>query len=66
MGVLVDTLFVIFAVVCTWKLNNCIAKSQQLEQKLNKLKIKNDQLEADLSLTMRNPQAAKRLLKNRQ
>ena len=65
MSVLVDALFVVFAIVCTWKLNSCIIKSQELEHELVTLKAKNEQLESDLQLTMRNPQAAKRLLKNR-
>ena len=52
MSIIVDIASVVFFVAVAWK--------------LNKLQRKIEHLESDLLVTMKNPQAAKRLLKERQ
>lgn len=52
MSMVVDIAFIVFAAAASWKINRLQNKLQQLE--------------SDLLVTMRNPQAAKRLLKERQ
>lgn len=52
MSMIVDIASIVFFIAVAWK--------------LNKLQRKIVQLESDLLVTMKNPQAAKRLLKERQ
>ena len=52
MNMIVDIAFLVFSGAIVWK--------------FRKLETKVAQLESDLKLTMKNPQAAKRLLKERQ
>lgn len=52
MNMIVDIAFLVFSAAIVWK--------------FRKLEAKVTQLELDLKLTMKNPQAAKRLLKERQ
>tara|TARA_B100000073_G_scaffold286638_1_gene248386 strand:- start:802 stop:987 length:186 start_codon:yes stop_codon:yes gene_type:complete len=52
MSIIVDIASIVFFVAVAWK--------------LNKLQSKISQVESDLLVTMKNPQAAKRLLKERQ
>ena len=52
MNMIVDIAFLVFSCAIVWK--------------FRKLESKVAQLESDLKLTMKNPQAAKRLLKERQ
>ncbi len=52
MSIVVDIASVVFFVAVAWK--------------FNKLQSKISQIESDLLVTMKNPQAAKRLLKERQ
>ena len=52
MNMIVDIAFLVFSVAIVWKF-------RKLEEKTNKMK-------KDLELTMKNPMAAKRLLKERQ
>lgn len=51
MSMIVDISFLVFAVACVWK--------------IRKLQLKVSIIERDLTLTMKNPMAAKRLLKER-
>lgn len=62
MNMIVDIAFLVFSVAVVWKF-------KKLQDKISKLSISEDRitnLESDLAITMRNPQAAKRLLKKRQ
>ena len=62
MNMIMDIAFLVFSAAVIWKLN-------RLQDKISKLSISEDRitnLESDLKITMRNPQAAKRLLKKRQ
>jgi len=52
MNMIIDIAFLVFAVATIWK--------------IRKVQSKLEQLESDLKITMKNPQAAKRLLKERQ
>lgn len=51
MNMIVDIAFLVFTTAIVWK--------------FRKLEAKMSQIEADLKITMKNPQAAKRLLKER-
>ena len=62
MNMIVDIAFLVFSAAAVWKLRSLQNKISKLE--LNTQKI--SELESDLRLTMKNPQAAKRLLKERQ
>jgi hypothetical protein len=52
MNMIVDMTFLIFSVAVVWKL-------RQVQSRI-------ESIETDLKITMRNPQAAKRLLKQRE
>ncbi len=52
MNMIIDIAFLVFAGATIWK--------------MRKVQSKLEQLESDLKITMKNPQAAKRLLKERQ
>ena len=62
MNMIVDIAFLVFSVAVVWKF-------KKLQDEVSKLSISENRianLESDLKITMRNPQAAKRLLKERQ
>lgn len=58
MSMAVDISFLVFAAATVWKAVSLQKKVQRLDQNV-------DSLRRDLELTMRNPAAAKRLLKER-
>ena len=62
MSMVIDIAFLVFSAAVVWKFRSLQTKILKLDSNTQKI----SELESDLRLTMKNPQAAKRLLKERQ
>ena len=65
-SIIMDIACLVFMCACVWKFRKLSKLIDEKETKICNLEEKGKIIRSDLNVTMKNPQAAKRLLKERQ